>query len=77
VPFYFPGGTLVPFYFPGGTLPFKKINIFLKTFLLVIYKTSSIREPPEVLNVLKLKGKHFIDPKRSHLFDGNLGDANI
>jgi hypothetical protein len=35
------GGTLVPFYFPGGALPFK-------TILLVIYDTSSIREPPKV-----------------------------
>jgi hypothetical protein len=36
-----PGGTLVPFYYPGGALPLKKN-------LLVIYDTSSIREPPKV-----------------------------
>jgi hypothetical protein len=37
-------GALVPFYFPGGALPPKKTT----TFLLVIYDTSSIREPPRV-----------------------------
>jgi hypothetical protein len=52
----------VPFYFPGGALPLKKnIYIFFFSNLLAIYDTSSIRETP---NVLKLKGKHFIDPKR-------------
>jgi hypothetical protein len=36
--------------------------------LLVIYDTSSIREPPKVsLNVLKLMGKHFIVPKTSEI----------
>jgi hypothetical protein len=43
-------GALVPFYFPGVTLPFKIKN---KKFLLVIYDTSSIREPP------KTEGKKF------------------
>jgi hypothetical protein len=41
-----PGGTLVPFYFPGPALPLKK-NLFVLN-LLVIYDTSSIREPPKV-----------------------------
>jgi hypothetical protein len=42
-----PGGTLMPFYFPGGPCPLKNIYIYiiLNTFLLVIYDTSSIREP--------------------------------
>jgi hypothetical protein len=45
-----PGGTLLPFYFPGGALPFKKIIIInlKKSFLLVVYDTSSIWEPPKV-----------------------------
>jgi hypothetical protein len=40
------------------------------TNFLVIYDTSSIWpiwEPPKVLNVLKLMGKHFIDPKSSEI----------
>jgi hypothetical protein len=39
-------GALVPFYFPGGALSLKKN--YLKKNLLVIYDTSSIREPPKV-----------------------------
>jgi hypothetical protein len=36
--------------------------------LLVIYDTSSIREPPKVSkSVLKIMAKHFIDPKRSEI----------
>jgi hypothetical protein len=34
---------------------------------LVIYDTSTIREPPKVSYVLKLMGKHFIDPKRGEI----------
>jgi hypothetical protein len=45
---------------PRGALPFKKFFFFL----LVISHTSSIRESPKVL---KLKGKHFIDTKRSEI----------
>jgi hypothetical protein len=45
-----------------------KINVFKQNILLVIYDTSSIREPPKVsFNVLKLMGKHFIDPKSSEI----------
>jgi hypothetical protein len=49
-------GALVPFYFPGGALLFKKkIYIFKKkNLLLVIYDTSSIREPPEVSKCVKI-----------------------
>jgi hypothetical protein len=39
-----PDATLVSFYFPGGALPLKK-NV---VFLLVIYDTSSNREPSKV-----------------------------
>jgi hypothetical protein len=55
----------VPFYFPGGALPLNLLLIFLN--LLVIYDTSSIREPLKCLNMLKLMGKHFIDPKSSEI----------
>jgi hypothetical protein len=64
-PCHFPGGTLVPFYFPGGALPLKK---FFFKYLFVIPAPRHVREPPKVsLNVLKLMGKHFIDPKRSEI----------
>jgi hypothetical protein len=43
-----PGGALVPFYFPGGTLPLYKKEKKMLNFLLVVYDTSSIREPPKV-----------------------------
>jgi hypothetical protein len=53
----------VPFYLPLE----QKKNKFVFN-LLVIYDTSSIREPPKgMLNVLKLMGKHFIDPKSSEI----------
>jgi hypothetical protein len=58
----------VPFTSQGCPAPKKKI--------LVIYDASSIREPPKVLNVLKLMGKHFIDPNSSEiLFMGVIDHA--
>jgi hypothetical protein len=42
------GGVLVPFYFPGAALPLNKMFNFLTILILVIYDTSSIREPPKV-----------------------------
>jgi hypothetical protein len=57
-------GALVPFYLTsqGVPCPLKFLKI-----VLVIYDSSSIRETPNVSYVLKLKGKHFIDPKRSEI----------
>jgi hypothetical protein len=49
---------------PQNSWNFSTFFILFFRFLLVIYDTSSIREPPKVL---KLMGIHLIDPKSSEI----------
>jgi hypothetical protein len=54
-------GALLLFYFPGGALPLK---IYIYIFMIPAPSGSHLKC---ILNVLKLMGKHFIDPKRSEI----------